>query len=79
MFGKHHALAEDFPQFRDRIAQLMQNDAKFAQLHAEYAQIDEEVFRIEEDIETPSDEYTESLKLRRVALKDELYAMLKED
>ena len=40
--------------------------------------IDDEIYRIEEQIETPSDEYTESLKKQRLLLKDQLFQMLQQ-
>jgi uncharacterized protein YdcH (DUF465 family) len=39
--------------------------------------VDHEIRRIEQEIETPSDDYTEELKKKRLHLKDELFAMLK--
>ena len=55
------------------------NNEHFSKLYDEYQEVDKEIFRIEEEIETPSDEYTEELKMRRLNLKDELYALLKAD
>ncbi len=77
MFGKHHRLAEEFPNFKDKINELTLNDSGFSGLLKTYSELDDEIFRIEEDIETPSDEYTESLKFKRVQLKDKLYAILR--
>ncbi len=72
----HHDLANEFPAFKARIHELKQNDRHFIKQYDEYQDVDKEVFRIEEGIETPSDEYTETLKKRRLKLKDELYAIL---
>jgi len=72
----HHDLASEFPEFKQRIHELKQNDRHFIKLYDEYQEIDKEVFRIEEEIETPSDEYTETLKKKRLKLKDELYTIL---
>ena len=77
MFGEHHPLITEFPEFKDRIHELKSSDTHFASLMDEYDEVDKEVVRIEENIETPSDEYTEQRKLRRLQLKDELYAILK--
>lgn len=77
MFGEHHRLAEEFPEFKDRIHELKVKDQHFARLYEEYQQIDDEVYRIEEQIETPSDEYTEELKKKRLQLKDQLFDILK--
>ncbi len=72
----HHDLAREFPEFKTRIHEFKQNDRHFIKLYAEYQEVDKEVFRIEEGIETPSDEYIETLKKRRLKLKDELYSIL---
>ncbi len=76
MFGEHHDLAHDFPEYKDRIHRLKLNDPEFAQLFKRYQEVDKEIYRIAQQIETPSDIYTEELKKKRVWLKDQLYAML---
>jgi uncharacterized protein YdcH (DUF465 family) len=76
MLGEHHRLADEFPEFKDRIHELKMSDAHFAKLFEEYEDLDKEIIRIEEEIETPSDEYTEELKKKRLLLKDELYSFL---
>ncbi len=43
----------------------------------EYHKLDHEVLRIEEGVETPSDGYLESLKKKRLLLKDKMFDMLK--
>lgn len=73
----HHDLAHEFPGLKERLHALKQTSPEFRQLYDEYAAITKEVYRIEQDIETPSDDYVEELKVRRVRLKDRLYAMLK--
>lgn len=71
-----HDLVHEFPEFRERIHELKMNDRHFARLFDEYHEVEHEVRRIEEGNETPSDEYLEDRKKRRVQLKDDLYAML---
>ncbi len=78
MLGEHHSLVKEFPEYKEKIHELKANNAHFARLFEEYENVDKEIYRIEEGIETPSDEFTESLKLKRVELKDELYKMLKD-
>lgn len=73
----HHDLAHEFPEFKQRIHALKQTSAEFRQLYEDYAALTREIYRIEQDIETPSDDYTEELKRRRVRLKDRLYALLR--
>jgi len=77
-FGEHHDLLHEFPDFRERIHELKMSNPEFAALYKQYEATDQEVYRIEEGFENPSDEYTEQLKKKRVMLKDQLYAMLKD-
>lgn len=77
MLGESHDLFHEFPEYKDRIAELRAADPKFAQLYDEYHAVNDEVERIELQIETPSDTYTETLKKKRLHLKDEIYAILR--
>ncbi|MFO8023795.1 YdcH family protein [Thiohalophilus sp.] len=77
MLGEKHDLIHEFPEHKERIHELKMNDRHFAKLFDEYHEIEHEVRRIEEGNETPSDEYTEELKMRRLQLKDELFKMIK--
>ncbi len=77
MLGEHHDLNHEFPEYKELIHKLKMENAHFAKLCREYDETDKEVYRIEEQIETPSDDYAEEVKKRRLALKDEIFAMLK--
>ena len=77
MLGEHHGLINEFPEYKQRIHDLKMNDRHFDRLLEKYETIDKEVFRIEEQIENTTDDYLEELKFKRLRLKDELYAMLK--
>lgn len=72
----HRDLAHEFPALKDRIRELKLASAQFRRLYEEYQAVDDEIHRIEQEIETPSDDYTEQLKTRRVRFKDRLYGML---
>lgn len=78
MFGEHHDLIHELPEYREQIHILKTGNAHFARLFDEYHEVDHEIRRIEQEIETPSDTYTEDMKKKRLQLKDELYRMLKE-
>lgn len=78
MQGEHHDLVHELPEYREKIHELKVSDKHFAKLFDEYHEVDHEVRRIEQEIETPSDEYTEELKKKRLLLKDELFGMLKQ-
>jgi uncharacterized protein len=73
-----HDLIHELPEHRDAIHTLKMNNAHFARLFDEYHEVDHEVHRIEDNIETPSDEYTNERKAKRLALKDELLKMIQE-
>jgi uncharacterized protein len=73
---EHHNLLNEFPEYKERIHELKLTDRHFSNLFDEYHMLDREILRIELGIETPSDQYTEDLKKKRVHLKDELYRLL---
>ncbi len=78
MLGEHHGLVKEFPEYKNKIHELKTSDSEFAKLFEKYEEIDKEIYRIEMQIENTSDEYVENLKIRRVQLKDQLYAMLQQ-
>ncbi|TDT74131.1 hypothetical protein BDE40_2918 [Litoreibacter halocynthiae] len=71
-----HELAEEFP---DKIAQmhdLKESDAHFRKLFDEYHEVNRAVHRAETNVE-PTDEAHETiLRKQRMALKDQIAAML---
>lgn len=73
----NHALALDFPALKDRIHALKTSNHHFAKLLGQYDALDHEVRRLEGEGSPKADETMEELKRKRVALKDELYKMLK--
>ncbi len=77
MFGELHDLRHEFPEYNDRIHELKITSDHFRRLFDEYDELAHELVRIQQNIETPSDEVVEGLKLKRLNLKDKLYAMLK--
>lgn len=79
MFGEHHHLGDEFPEYKDKIHEMKVSNPHFAKLLDNYDEVDKEIYRIEEEIETPSDEYTEEMKKKRLFLKDQIYKMLSKD
>ncbi|MDZ7826090.1 MAG: YdcH family protein [Gammaproteobacteria bacterium] len=77
MSVEHHPLLSEFPEHRDRIHDLKTSDAHFRRLFDEYHELDKTLYRMDKDIEPASDTTMESLKTRRLALKDDLLGMLK--
>jgi len=72
-----HELTEEFPEAADKIHELKESNAHFARLADEYHELNREIHRIETDLEPASDEHQTELRKKRMALKDEIYAMLK--
>ncbi|PID47400.1 MAG: GTP-binding protein [Proteobacteria bacterium] len=76
MFGEHHDLVHEFPEYKEKIHELKMSDNHFARLFDEYDELDHKLRRIQQEIETPSDEVVEEFKKRRLHLKDQLFQML---
>ena len=72
-----HELTEEFPEAADKIHELKESNAHFARLADEYHALNREIHRIETDLDPASDEHQTELRKKRMALKDEIYAMLK--
>ncbi|MBL4629779.1 MAG: YdcH family protein [Paraglaciecola sp.] len=71
-----HTLVNDFPEHQHTIRHLKMNDNHFAKLFAEYHELESEVHHIEKNNEAVADDYLDSLKKRRVHLKDQLYNLV---
>ncbi len=71
-----HELVEEFPEAADRIRELKETDAHFARLADDYHEVNRQIHRIETDIEPASDDFQNQLRRQRLALKDEIAALL---
>lgn len=65
-------LTKIFARDRELVSRLKLEDAHYARLADEYHDINREVHRIEVESEAASDERTEALKRKRLALLDEI-------
>lgn len=72
MSNTPHELADEFPNDHALLHDLKLNNPHYVTLADRYHEVNGEIHRIEAGIETPSDEYTETLKKRRLALVDEI-------
>lgn len=79
MFGELHDLHHELPEHKNKIHELKMKGGHFRRLFDEYDELAHRMTRIQQSIETPSDDVVESLKLKRLHLKDELNAMLVAD
>ncbi|MCH5372874.1 MAG: DUF465 domain-containing protein [Planctomycetes bacterium] len=71
-----HELADEFPQDHDVLHALKMNDKHFQNLAEKYHEVNGEIHRIEAEIENTSDDYAETLKKKRLALLDEIGAIV---
>lgn len=76
MHIEQHSLVQELPEHKDRIHELKMSNAHFARLFDKYHEVDHEIVRIEDGVEVSDDNYLEQRKKERLALKDELFAML---
>jgi uncharacterized protein YdcH (DUF465 family) len=74
----NHPLGRDFPELKDRIHELKTSNTHFSKLFDEYESVDRDVVRAEQGVENVGDFDLEDMKKKRLLLKDELYAMLKQ-
>ncbi|MDY6890903.1 MAG: DUF465 domain-containing protein [Pseudomonadota bacterium] len=75
---EHHDLVHELPEYRDQIRTLKMENAHFAKLYDEYHAITKQVEKMEEEAIPVATRTEEEYKLKRLRLKDQLYAMLKE-
>lgn len=74
-----HELLEAFPEFSETIHKLKTTDAHFARQYDEYHTINREIHRAETDVEPMSDEHVNTLRKKRMVLRDEIYARLQDN
>lgn len=71
-----HSLHHEFPEYDTKITTLKLSDNHFKHLFDEYESVNKEIYHIESGAEATSDETLNSLRLKRVQLKDSLYKIL---
>lgn len=71
-----HTLLNEFPDHHHTIRHLKMHDAHFTKLFDSYHEVDSEVRQIEENNSPVEDDYLESLKKRRLHLKDQLFTLI---
>lgn len=72
-----HELAEEFPEYAEKMHDLKTGNAHFAKLAEQYHEINRQVHRAETNVEPMERLAEDQLRKQRAALKDEIYAMLK--
>lgn len=66
-----------FPEYRDLITNLKNNDHHFTRLFDKHNELDQKIKNMEEGIEMATHVEIETLKREKLQLKDEVYAVLK--
>lgn len=69
-------LHEEFPEAHARIQELKASDNHFAKLADRYHELNRSIHRVEAEVEPTSDEILEDMKKQRLALKDEIAALI---
>lgn len=76
MSAIHRDLANELPEFREKIYQLKLEDNHFSKLFDEYHKVNSDILRLEAENISVTDEAFETLKKKRLYLKDKLYNIL---
>jgi uncharacterized protein YdcH (DUF465 family) len=71
-----HELAEEFPEYREKIHSLKLSDGHFARLSEEYHEINRQVHRSETNVERLEELAEVELRKIRASLKDQIWRML---
>ena len=66
-----------FPEYRDLISKLKTEDARFERLFDRHNELDQQIKNMEARIVSASNEEIDTLKKEKLALKDELYQILR--
>ena len=66
-----------FPEYRDLISKLKTEDARFERLFDKHNELDQQIKNMEARIVSASNEEIDTLKNEKLALKDELYQILR--
>ncbi|MDA7085088.1 YdcH family protein [Pseudomonas sp. SA3-5] len=74
---QYHPLSREFPQFESQMRSLLQVDGHFARLVEEYDQLDKRIYEVLGGRVAMDELQLQGLKMQRVALKDEIEALLR--
>lgn len=66
-----------FPEYRDLIQQLREENPHFAKLFEEHAELDKHITQLELNPVNHQNDQIETIKRKKLKLKDELYRLLK--
>lgn len=66
-----------FPEYRDLITKLKTTDHHFGRLFDQHNALDQKIKNMESRVEAATHEQIEALKKEKLALKDQLYVILR--
>ena len=68
-----------FPEYRDLISKLKQEDTHFARVFEEHNELDDKISGLENDpiASVSAQDEIDALKIKKLALKDQLFDLLK--
>lgn len=66
-----------FPEFRDLIQELRDNNPHFSKIFEDHEQLDREISQLELDPVHQINDDIEALKRKKLRLKDEMYHLLR--
>ncbi len=73
----HHDLAVAFAPYKDKLHRLRAHDTDFADLVRQYETVDAAITAAEQGVAPHDDRFVEELKVRRVHVKDKVFARLR--
>jgi len=65
-----------FPEYRDLISKLKSEDHHFERLFDQHNELDEKITEMEKRVSLTGEQEIETLKKKKLALKDEIYQIL---
>lgn len=71
-----HEIAEEFPESVEKMHQLKETDAHFAKLFDDYHTINRAIHRAETNVAPTDDLHMAQMRKERLALKDQISAVL---
>lgn len=77
MSENHQDIVHEFPEYQDKFRYLKMSDRHFVTLVDRFADLVKRIHRSEQRIDLLSDVEEERLKKERLALKEEIYEMLR--
>ncbi|WP_034587039.1 MULTISPECIES: YdcH family protein [Acinetobacter] len=66
-----------FPEYRDRIVQMRDENPYFAQIFEEHGELDRQIAQLELDPVNHINTDIEAIKRKKLKLKDEMYRLLR--